>query len=1067
MSETIHILLIDHDSQRRRETLKALQEHGYAVTAAETGAQGLRLAQAQKPDLILLEMALPDMDGVQVCQRIKWEPGLDNSVVVLLSADQTLSDDLVRGMEAGADGYIIRPISNQELLTRIAVMLRLKQAETRVHFQVRLLDAVEQAVIVTDPSGRVVYWNPFAERLYGWSAKEALGKTTIELIASEEAQQHSAEMMAHLRAGQSWSGEYVARHRDGARLLIQSSITPVHDAHGTLTHIIGLSRDISARVQAESTREAALEALQQAHDALEKRVAERTAALAQANQTLRESEEKYRALYDNAPLSYQSLDKDGYFLDVNPTWLRTLGYEREKVIGKQFAAFLHPDWKPHFEKNFPEFKRRGYIDNVRFKIRHRDGHYLHISFKGCIGYEPDGRFRQTFCVFQDITEQVQAESQKQAALEALQKSEERFRMTVHRSPIGVGIVDSAGNLTDCNAALANMVGYSRKELLRLNFADFTHPDDLTREQRLIKEMWQEKTSEYRMEKRYIHKDGHTVWVDVVASLFKGESGALEFGFAFVQDITERRRAELQREAALQALQESEARFRQVYEHMAIGVARVALDFRIENANEAYCRMLGYREAELIGKHLKEITHPEVVKDHLRKQSQLAAGEIDHYRIEKQFIHKSGRAVHGILDANLIRDATGTPAYFLGSVVDITERKQAEHALHHYAERLQIEHEIDTAILAAQSPEEIAHAALARLHALIPCRHASIAEIDPSQQQSRDLIVLFNGTLQTNTARWYPFSNAGQPMIATLQRGQPHLVYDTAALEAPAPLERTLMANGMRSFVSVPMLVQGTLVGTLNLGSHVPDFFQPTHVEILQEVAVSLSIALQQARLLEQTRQAAETNAMLLHEVNHRVLNNLTMILSILDVERRRPLDEQVDFQTALDDVASRIHGMVTVHRMLAGAQGAALDLGEVVTKVIRAALSGSPIQHHITVTVDAPDAPLYVTSRQAIAVALVINELTTNSAKYAFRERSQGRIHVQITTVKDAGRNQVHVVFRDDGPGMPDDVLAGRRQNVGLWLVQINATRTLGGEVEWWNDDGAVVSFTFARAPSN
>jgi len=811
-----------------------LQEHGYAVTAAETGAQGLRLAQAQKPDLILLEMALPDMDGVQVCQRIKWEPGLDNSVVVLLSADQTLSDDLVRGMEAGADGYIIRPISNRELLTRVAVMLRLKQAKAQ--------------------------------------------------------------------------------------------------------------------------KEAALEALQKTQDELERRVEERTSALAQANEALRAQ----------------------------------------------------------------------------------------------------------------VAERVQAESQRQATLEALRKSEERFRMTVHRSPIGVGIVDSAGNLTDCNAALANMVGYSRKELLRLNFADFTHPDDLTREQRLIKEMWQEKTSEYRMEKRYIHKDGHTLWVDVAASLFKDETGSLDFGFAFVQNITERVQAESQREAALKALRESEARFRQVYEHMAIGVARVALDFQIESANEAYCRMLGYREAELIGKHLKDVTHPELIEENLRKQSQLAAGEIDHYRMEKRFTHKNGRVVHGILDANLIRDATGKPLYFLGSVVDITERKQAEQALHQYAERLQIEHEIDTAILAAQSSTEITRAALTRLHALIPCRHASIAEIDPSQQQSRDLIVLINGTLQANTARWYPFSNAGQPMITTLQRGQPHLVHDAAALEAPTPLERTLMTNGIRSFVSVPLLVQGALVGTLNLGSHMPNFFQPTHVDILQEVAVSLSIALQQARLLEQTQQAAETNAMLLHEVNHRVLNNLTMILSILDVERRRPLDDQADFKTALDDVASRIHGMVTVHRMLAGAQGAALDLGAVVTKVIRAALSGSPIQHHIAVTADAPDAPLYVTSRQAIAVALVINELTTNSAKYAFCERSQGRIHVQIAALEENDElGKVRVVFRDDGPGMPDDVLAGRRQNVGLWLVQINATRTLGGEVKWWNDDGAVVSFTFARAPSN
>ncbi|WP_028324764.1 PAS domain S-box protein [Desulfatirhabdium butyrativorans] len=133
-----------------------------------------------------------------------------------------------------------------------------------------------------------------------------------------------------------------------------------------------------------------------------------------------------------------------------------------------------------------------------------------------------------------------------------------------------------------------------------------------------------------------------------------------------------------------ALQESEARFRKIYEHMGIGVARISLDFRIECANDAYCRMLGYREEELIGKHLRDITHPEVIAENLAKQRQLGDGIIDHYRMEKRFIHKDGHTVYGLLNANLIRDAEGHPSYFLGSVADITERKQAE------AEKLTLE-----------------------------------------------------------------------------------------------------------------------------------------------------------------------------------------------------------------------------------------------------------------------------------------------------------------------------------------------------------------------------------------
>uniref|UniRef100_A0A7C4VS62 histidine kinase n=1 Tax=Desulfatirhabdium butyrativorans TaxID=340467 RepID=A0A7C4VS62_9BACT len=138
-----------------------------------------------------------------------------------------------------------------------------------------------------------------------------------------------------------------------------------------------------------------------------------------------------------------------------------------------------------------------------------------------------------------------------------------------------------------------------------------------------------------------------------------------------------------------ALRESETRFRKIYEHMGVGVARVSLDFRIQAANAAYCRMLGYREEELIGMHLRDITHPEVIEENLERQRQLGAGLIDHYSMEKRFLHKDGHTVYGLLNASLIRDAEGNPSYFLGSVADITERKTAEGLLREESERWQM------------------------------------------------------------------------------------------------------------------------------------------------------------------------------------------------------------------------------------------------------------------------------------------------------------------------------------------------------------------------------------------
>ena len=144
-----------------------------------------------------------------------------------------------------------------------------------------------------------------------------------------------------------------------------------------------------------------------------------------------------------------------------------------------------------------------------------------------------------------------------------------------------------------------------------------------------------------------------------------------------------------RRLAEAALRESEEWFRKIYYHMPVGVARVSLDFNIESANETYCRMLGYTEEELIGKSIQDITHADMVEVNQQMHRWLSSGEIDYFHLEKQFVHKSGRIIHCILDTNLVRDAEGRPAYTLGSLLDITDHKQADEALRKSEERFSL------------------------------------------------------------------------------------------------------------------------------------------------------------------------------------------------------------------------------------------------------------------------------------------------------------------------------------------------------------------------------------------
>jgi len=129
-----------------------------------------------------------------------------------------------------------------------------KRGERQISFQARLLDAVEQAVIATDLEGTVIYWNSFAEGLYGWPVAEALGASVLEVIPTAESRDVASEIMTQLREGKSWSGEMLVRRRDGSVFPAWITDSPIVGEDGELIGVVGVSVDISERKQAEAER---------------------------------------------------------------------------------------------------------------------------------------------------------------------------------------------------------------------------------------------------------------------------------------------------------------------------------------------------------------------------------------------------------------------------------------------------------------------------------------------------------------------------------------------------------------------------------------------------------------------------------------------------------------------------------------------------------------------------------------------------------------------------------------------------------------------------------------------
>ena len=171
--------------------------------------------------------------------------------------------------------------------------------------------------------------------------------------------------------------------------------------------------------------------------------------------------------------------------------------------------------------------------------------------------------------------------------------------------------------------------------------------------------------------------------------------------------------------------------------------------------------------------------------------------------------------------------------------------------------------------------------------------------------------------------------------------------------------------------------------------------------------------------------------MLLREVNHRVKNNLTAIIGLLYNARRQVKDSNGETsQTVMNELVGRVRGLDTVHSLLSASQWKPLRLSNLAAQVIRSSLQLLPRDKHIAISVY--PSPIMVTPDQAHHLALLFNELATNSAKYALQDRDTARIDVRISQDDDTAR----CVFRDDGPGYPQQVLLLERHGAGLDLMR-------------------------------
>ncbi|HEY4044234.1 MAG TPA: ATP-binding protein [Rhodopila sp.] len=287
------VLNVDDDAANRYVKTRSLLMGEMEVIEADTGAAALALVEERQPLLVLLDVNLPDVDGLEVCRRIKakWP----DIVVVQISATAVSVADKVTGLESGADYYLTTPVEPIELIAVTRAMLRLRHAEAEAQeaserYRMIVESAVDYAIFTCGLDGRITSWNSGAQAIFGYPPAEILGEPCARIFMAEDivANVPEAEMRA-AHQGLSVGAERWHRRRDGTRFWSSGRMVALRDRRGEVAGYLKILHDRSVEKEAR-------DALEGLNAELEDRVAARTRDLAEANEKLRaEIAERERA----------------------------------------------------------------------------------------------------------------------------------------------------------------------------------------------------------------------------------------------------------------------------------------------------------------------------------------------------------------------------------------------------------------------------------------------------------------------------------------------------------------------------------------------------------------------------------------------------------------------------------------------------------------------------------------------------------------------------------------------------------------------------------------------------
>jgi len=515
---------------------------------------------------------------------------------------------------------------------------KLKQVEEELKHSEKQFKELSENTFVgvyrTTPDGRITMANPALVRMLGYSSFEELSQRNLE--KEEFAPQYPRSIFKDLieKEGKVVGLESAWRKRDGTTLFITENAWVVRDESGKTLYYEGIVQDITERKRAE--------------------------------EALRESEEKYRSIFNTAASLITTIGANGVILGCNARIKDVLGYERDEVVGQSIAKIIHPDYMEKAKTCLNEVLTVGLARHKEYKMVRKDNKVIDVEINAAGIKNKQGKYVESICIIEDITGRKEAE-------QALAESEEKFRSIFENANDIIASVTKTGKILEVNKKIEDILGYKPDELVGKNIltSGILAKKNAATIVRLFKKSVKRGSLLDIRDGRNVtevwinHKDGHTVLLEANTTTIK-EGGKLVGYLSVIRDITERKKAE-------------EA-YRSLVDHSLQGLA-IFQNGRVVFANQAMADITGYTVEEMLTsppEQVQAFVHPDDRELVWSQHRDRLNGEELPERYEFSGIRKDGSTCWLEIHASRI-EFQGKPAIQV-AYVDFTERKKAEEAL---------------------------------------------------------------------------------------------------------------------------------------------------------------------------------------------------------------------------------------------------------------------------------------------------------------------------------------------------------------------------------------------------